>query len=143
MTVAALYARISQDRTEVEAGIERQLEDCRDIATRNGWDVGETFIDNDASASQPLDARSAFMDLLAEADRFGAIVAWRDVRLWRDPDHQRTAFAICRDVGIEAAATSSAATAAHRLRQSVEEPLRTGAQGDDATRHHRHHSYEA
>ena len=48
---AAVYCRISDDREGRELGVQRQEEDCRARATREGWAVGEVFTDNDLSAS--------------------------------------------------------------------------------------------
>ncbi len=47
---AAIYARISQDRTGEGLGVQRQLEDCRAEATRRGWRVAEEYVDDDISA---------------------------------------------------------------------------------------------
>lgn len=38
---AAIYLRISQDREIDGMAIKRQLEDCRDLAKREGWSVVE------------------------------------------------------------------------------------------------------
>jgi site-specific DNA recombinase len=47
---AAIYCRISQDRAGAGLGVERQREDCAALADRLGWNVVETFTDNDLSA---------------------------------------------------------------------------------------------
>jgi DNA invertase Pin-like site-specific DNA recombinase len=47
---AGIYARISEDRDETQAGVGRQLEDCERIAAAHGWDVAERYVDNDISA---------------------------------------------------------------------------------------------
>jgi site-specific DNA recombinase len=47
---AAIYARISQDREGAGLGVERQEQDCRDLADRLGWTVTAVFTDNDVSA---------------------------------------------------------------------------------------------
>ncbi|MGZ6527028.1 MAG: recombinase family protein, partial [Actinomycetota bacterium] len=47
---AAIYARISSDRDGLALGVERQLADCRELASRKGWPVAEEYIDNDISA---------------------------------------------------------------------------------------------
>src|SRR4051794_37473104 len=49
---AAIYARISQDRSGAQAGVTRQLEDTRKLAADLGWEVVEEFVDNDVSAKQ-------------------------------------------------------------------------------------------
>jgi site-specific DNA recombinase len=52
MTVrcAAIYVRISDDKAEDAAGVARQEADCRALAERQGWTVGEVYIENDTSA---------------------------------------------------------------------------------------------
>ena len=68
---AAIYARISDDKEGREAGVTRQVEDCRALAERLGWqlhpDVDPVLIDNDISAStKSRQRRPAFDSLLAE-----------------------------------------------------------------------------
>lgn len=47
---AAIYARISDDRTGTRLGVERQLADCRRLAAERGWNVAQEYVDNDRSA---------------------------------------------------------------------------------------------
>lgn len=47
---AAIYLRISQDRTGEAAGVGRQLKDCEALASRLGLDVIRVIDDNDVSA---------------------------------------------------------------------------------------------
>ena len=47
---AAIYARISRDVTGEGLGVERQLADCRALASERGWAVAEEYVDNDISA---------------------------------------------------------------------------------------------
>ncbi len=47
---AALYARISFDRSGNEVGVTTQASDCRVLAERLGWTVVRDFIENDTSA---------------------------------------------------------------------------------------------
>ncbi|WP_409264087.1 recombinase family protein [Microbacterium aquimaris] len=49
-TRAAVYLRISQDRTGLQAGIQRQQEDCAAHAAKLGFTDPQEFIDNDVSA---------------------------------------------------------------------------------------------
>jgi site-specific DNA recombinase len=50
MTRAALYLRISQDSTGQHLGVDRQREDCLELAKQLDWEVAETYTDNDRSA---------------------------------------------------------------------------------------------
>ena len=48
--MAAIYARISQDRDGLRAGVDRQVEECRALAARLGWQIGAVYADDDVSA---------------------------------------------------------------------------------------------
>lgn len=80
-----VYCRISADPTGLRAGVERQEADCRALAEREGWDVVDVFVDNDASAYSGR-PRPEYQRLLA-AMRSGleAVVAWHPDRLHRSP----------------------------------------------------------
>jgi site-specific DNA recombinase len=47
---AGIYVRISDDKAEDAAGVARQEADCRALAERQGWTVGEVYVENDTSA---------------------------------------------------------------------------------------------
>lgn len=81
----AIYRRLSQDRTGSELGIDRQGEDCHQLARRRGWNVVAEHTDNDVSASGKRH-RPGFEALLADVDagRVGAIIAWDLDRLTRN-----------------------------------------------------------
>jgi site-specific DNA recombinase len=46
----AIYARISSDADGRGAGVGRQIEDCRSLASSLGWGVAGEYVDNDMSA---------------------------------------------------------------------------------------------
>ena len=48
---AAIYVRISRDREGAGLGVQRQEQDCRELAERLGWHVVGVYPDNDVSAS--------------------------------------------------------------------------------------------
>jgi site-specific DNA recombinase len=81
---AAVYCRISQDRTGKMAGIARQEPDCRALAERLGWDVAEVYVDNDVSAYKAK-RRPGFERMKDDlrAGRIGAVVCWHPDRLYR------------------------------------------------------------
>ena len=47
---AAIYCRLSQDRTGESLGIDRQEKLCRKLATERGWTVAGIYVDRDISA---------------------------------------------------------------------------------------------
>ncbi|OLT50839.1 serine recombinase [Gordonia sp. CNJ-863] len=81
---AAIYVRISLDRTGERLGVERQLEDCRALAERLGWTVAATYDDNDLSAYSGK-TRPGFEALLdaIKRDEVNAVVCWHPDRLYR------------------------------------------------------------
>lgn len=83
---AAIYARISEDRTGAELGVIRQIEDCRALAAAQGWDVVEVFTDNDISAYSGK-ARPGYQKMLGAMAAGGVdvILAWHTDRLHRSP----------------------------------------------------------
>jgi DNA invertase Pin-like site-specific DNA recombinase len=83
----AIYARISEDRQGRRAGVARQVEDCRVLADRHGWIVGEpVYLDNDLSAysGKRRPAYEQMMDDLKTGLRDG-LVMWHPDRLHRSP----------------------------------------------------------
>lgn len=84
MTKAAIYCRISQDRTGEGAGVTRQQEDALALAAQLDWEVVEVYVDNDISATSGK-PRPAYRKMLAdvEAGKVQAIVAWHADRLYR------------------------------------------------------------
>ncbi|MFF7180171.1 recombinase family protein [Streptomyces sp. NPDC008121] len=85
-TRAVIYVRISQDRTGAHLGVDRQREDCEALAERNGWDVVETYVDNDLSAYSGK-PRPDYRRMLADLDDGTAtvVIAWHTDRLHRSP----------------------------------------------------------
>jgi site-specific DNA recombinase len=84
VTRAAVYLRISQDPTGQAAGVTRQREDCLSLVGSQDWELFDTYIDNDISASKGK-VRPAYKRLLADikAGHVDAVVAWHPDRLYR------------------------------------------------------------
>lgn len=83
-TKAAIYTRISIDRSGTSESPAQQEDDCRALAERQGWTVAAVFTDRDISASKGA-ARPGYEALLSDlsAGRFGAVVVWELSRLTR------------------------------------------------------------
>jgi site-specific DNA recombinase len=80
---AAIYARISLDRSGDAAGVERQVQDAVALAEARGWGAAERFVDNDRSA---YNGRRPEWERMLEELRTGRvthIVAWANDRLYR------------------------------------------------------------
>lgn len=95
---AAIYARISKDKTGAGLGVERQEADCRALAARLGWTVVEVFADNDLSAYSGK-VRPRYRALLEaiRAGRVDAVLAWHTDRIHRSPVELEDYIRACND----------------------------------------------
>ncbi|TFC21338.1 recombinase family protein [Cryobacterium glucosi] len=81
---AIIYTRQSLDKTGKEAGVTRQLKDCRSLAKRKGLDVIAELSDNDISATTGV-RRPSFENLLQliESGAADTVIVWHPDRLYR------------------------------------------------------------
>ena len=86
-TNAAIYCRISRDKSGNAHGVDRQEGDCRRLADRLGWQVRNVYVDNDISAYSGR-RRPEYEALLTDiaAGRINAVIAWHPDRLHRKPN---------------------------------------------------------
>ncbi|BCO97645.1 recombinase family protein [Mycobacterium intracellulare] len=99
---AAIYMRISQDRTGAGLGVDRQEQECRKLAERLGWKVADVYADNDISAYSGK--RRPGYEALLSAIRSGAVhgvLAWHPDRLHRSPRELETYIDACDKHGVE------------------------------------------
>ncbi|MCW2929639.1 MAG: hypothetical protein JWM19_601 [Actinomycetia bacterium] len=83
---AVIYCRISKDRNGEALGVDRQEQDCRELAERLGWKIVAVFIDNDISASTRSRKPRPEYEAMLRAVRAGqvdAILAYSNSRLTR------------------------------------------------------------
>lgn len=95
---AAIYVRISEDKTGAGLGIERQEADCRALAGRLGWDVVEPiYSDNDVSAysGKPRPGYRALLAALRAGDA-DAVLCWHTDRLHRSPVELEEYIEVCQ-----------------------------------------------
>lgn len=104
---AAVYARISLDRTGEGLGVQRQVKACRQKAEALGWQVAAEYIDNDRSATsgRPRPQYEAMMGDL-RAGRVDAVVCWAVDRLSRTPIELEHLIALAQDTGVQLATCS-------------------------------------
>ena len=78
----AIYARVSTDKQTKSVG--QQLEQCRELAQRQGYTVVAEFSDDGISGDK-VEERPQFMQLLADAKakKFKRVLAWDADRLGR------------------------------------------------------------
>lgn len=86
MKRALIYCRISSDPLGEGKGVERQEEDCRELAESRGYQIVDILIDNDTSAFKGR-ARPKYQQMveLVRSGSIDVIVAWHPDRLHRDP----------------------------------------------------------
>ena len=84
---AAIYVRISQDKTGRKAGVRRQRSDCEAKAAELGLNVVEVVTDNDTTASDRRKTRPGYKHLLdlIESGEVDTVVVWNVDRLYRRP----------------------------------------------------------
>jgi DNA invertase Pin-like site-specific DNA recombinase len=93
---AAVYARISHDPDGDQLGVNRQVQDCHDLAARRGWPVAEEYIDDDRSAYSGK-VRPAYRRMLDDirAGLVDAVLVWHLDRLHRQPKELEEFFEVC------------------------------------------------
>jgi DNA invertase Pin-like site-specific DNA recombinase len=85
MKRVAIYARVSTDKQTAE----NQILQLREVASKNGWEVVEMFIDEGISGAKGRDKRPAFDLLIKAATRrkFEIVMSWSVDRLGRSLQH--------------------------------------------------------
>jgi site-specific DNA recombinase len=83
---AAIYCRISKDKTGQRAGVDRQQRECRQLAERVTWPVVRVYVDDDISAYSGK-RRPEYEALLSDigTGEINAVIAWHPDRLHRRP----------------------------------------------------------
>lgn len=84
---AAIYLRISLDREMDGLAIERQREDCENLAKYRHWNIVQTYVDQSVSASDRNKKRPAYEQMVTdyEAGLLDAIICYDLDRLTRQP----------------------------------------------------------
>lgn len=99
---AAIYARISQDRSAEAAGVDRQVTLCRKKAKELGWPVLEAYQDNDTSAysRKPRPAYRRMLEDIRAGD-INAVVAWHPDRLYRRLQDLADFVDLCQEYSVQ------------------------------------------
>ncbi len=103
---AGIYARISDDREQTQAGVGRQIEDCEARARDLTWQIVDRYVDNDISAYRDR-IRPEYKRLLADiaAGRINAVIVYHEDRLHRQPRELEEFFDVCDRAGVSALAS--------------------------------------
>ena len=101
-TPAALYARVSSERQDVDLSVAAQLRALRDYADKNGYVVAREFVDE--AESGRVANRPQFREMIEEASRpnapFQEILVWKFSRFTRKREHAVAFKSMLRRKGI-------------------------------------------
>ena len=99
---AALYARVSSDRQDVDLSVAAQLRALRDYAEKNGYVVAREYVD-EAESGRVAD-RPQFREMIEEGSKpkapFEVILVWKFSRFTRKREHAVAFKAQLRRKGI-------------------------------------------
>ena len=101
-TPAALYARVSSDRQDVDLSVSAQLRALRDYAAKNGYLVAREYVD-EAESGRIAD-RPQFRRMIDEAAKpeapFKEILVWKFSRFTRKREHAVAFKSMLRRKGV-------------------------------------------
>ena len=127
MIPAALYARVSSDRQDVDLSVAAQLRALRDYAEKNGYMVVREYVD-EAESGRIAD-RPQFQKMLDAAGKpeapFKEILVWKFSRFTRKREHAVAFKAMLRRRGIRVVSITEQAedTATGRLLEGIIESV--------------------
>ena len=122
-TPAALYARVSSDRQDVDLSVAAQLRALRDYAEKNDYLVAREYVD-EAESGKVAD-RPQFQRMLDEAGKseapFKEILVWKFSRFTRKREHAVAFKSMLRRRGIRVVSITEQAedTATGRLLEAI------------------------
>ena len=102
---AALYARVSSDRQDVDLSVAAQLRALRDYAEKNGYHVAREYVD-EAESGRIAD-RPQFQKMLDEAAKPEA--PFKEILVWKFSQVHQEAGARCR-IQVDAPAGGASAS---------------------------------
>ena len=102
LTPAALYARVSSDRQDVDLSVAAQLRALRDYAKNNGYSIAREYVD-EAESGRIAD-RPQFRNMIDEGGKatapFQVILVWKFSRFTRKREHAVAFKSMLRRKGI-------------------------------------------
>jgi site-specific DNA recombinase len=100
---AALYARVSSEKQDVDLSISAQLKALREYAPRNGYEVIQEYVDE--AESGKTSARPKFKEMIFAARRnprpFDAILVWKYSRFARNREDSIVFKTMLRKNGVK------------------------------------------
>ena len=127
LTPAALYARVSSDRQDVDLSVSAQLRALKDYARANGYSIAREYID-EAESGRVAD-RPQFREMIEEGSKpkapFDVILVWKFSRFTRKREHAVAFKSMLRRKGIRVVSITEQAedTATGRLLEGIIESV--------------------
>ena len=124
---AALYARVSSDRHDVDLSVSAQLRALEDYARANGYSVAREYVD-EAESGRVAD-RPQFREMIEEGSKsqapFDVILVWKFSRFTRKREHAVAFTSMLRRKGIRVVSITEQAddTATGRLLEGIIESV--------------------
>ena len=126
-TPAALYARVSSDRQDVDLSVAAQLRALNDYAKKNGYSVARQYVD-EAESGRVAD-RPQFRKMIEEGSQpnspFRVILVWKFSRFTRKREHAVAFKSMLRRKGIRVVSITEQAddTPTGRLLEAIIESV--------------------
>jgi DNA invertase Pin-like site-specific DNA recombinase len=100
--LACIYCRMSEDREGGGLGIDRQREDCEQLAAQLGLTVVRVYADNDLSAysGKPRPDYQHMLDALRQG-AYGTVISWHTDRLHRSPRELEEYIDVCEPRSVQ------------------------------------------
>ena len=102
LTPAALYARVSSDRQDVDLSVSAQLRALKDYARANGYSIAREYVD-EAESGRVAD-RPQFREMIEEGSKpkapFEVILVWKFSRFTRKREHAVAFKSMLRRKGV-------------------------------------------
>ena len=127
LTPAALYARVSSDRQDVDLSVSAQMRALRDYAEKNGYSVAREYVD-EAESGRVAD-RPQFREMIAEGSQpnapFREILGWKVSRFTRKREHAVAFKSMLRRKGVRVVSITEHAddTPTGRLMEAIIESV--------------------
>jgi site-specific DNA recombinase len=128
---AAIYLRISLDRTGEGAGVDRQRQACTEYLKKQGWELAGEYVDNSVSATKKK-LRPEYERLLSDvrSRRLDAVVVWKIDRLTRRPIEIEDWIDFHEEFGVVLATTDGQVDLATASGQMMAGVIATFARGE-------------
>lgn len=100
--LACIYCRMSEDREGGGLGVDRQREDCEQLAASLGLTVVRVYTDNDLSAYSGK-PRPGYQRMLEDlrTGLYGSVLAWHTDRLHRSPRELEEYIDVCEPRNVQ------------------------------------------